>query len=64
MTKSEAVIWLEKLKGYCQGAEDWADFSKECEALDVAIKEVQHERRVSAEDGLDRWCQRLDEAGK
>ena len=52
MTKSEAVIWLEKLKGYCQGAGDWADFSKECEALDIAIEELRREQPEPPEDGL------------
>ena len=51
MTKSEAVIWLEKLKEYCQGAEDWADFSKECEALDIAIEELRREQPEPPEDG-------------
>lgn len=42
--KELAVIWLEKIKGYCQGAEYWADFSKECEALDIAISALQSNR--------------------
>ena len=37
-------MWLEKIKGYCQGAEYWADFSKECEALDIAISALQSNR--------------------
>lgn len=37
MTKNEAVKYLESLKTICQDAEEWADFSKECEALNIAI---------------------------